>query len=836
MNKRIKAFLLCVSVVLNVLPFTFLFRFEAAAYENLGSVTSCVISGDKIIVSGSIKHSVLVANRESNIAIFKFDPWENVEQVISNNAPLKMTDMSISFDFELPCLTIADKTSLYAVAIIDPDGNATCISAPKYPDAYTSDTSGIGFKSINTNNTAAALASHAGSAVVDVYLNKLDNGNKSGHIFNADGDIFYFDREFISQLDKQILSYTAMGAEVLLRFLISPIPTNLPFCPDSRVWSANKCVVVDNTSALNAIYGYTYFLLSRYDGGEFGRVDGIILGRGADMPVLYNYASLISEDYDVVYARSLALIGLAAVDAAGDNNISLIVPISDSLTEKGELYAERFLSAVANYISSHSKLTFTVMCESRHNPYHINDAMFFDEILSDETGEDGEEITVSEPELSPIETEELIQDSETFEGTDFISFDETVTQDFEESTNDMLTDYVDTTESITSVPESVFDNPPAPEKPVPTVNTKDDGYYCTDSLDLFTDAFNKLKKKHNSINSNFAWCWYPDSETLDSALGVCYSYNYMKLAVQEVDFFVVTFEGDAYNKFPSLAHLFKYIDTSKNNSETEYARNVFEIDSWSDIIDGYVSSTGVYSFFYESELQPNISDFTGTLTYFNYSSTNNISGWYDGIYCNSIAHQTEEGVGYLQANFNLNDAGFDQAEIGYIFKTPEPLLFGDALTFDIQCGESDGSLYEIAIYINSENSTIVSKAVVAGGVRSLLSVDARDAYNTSAVRSIRIALTRITGDGDCALKLYKVSVNSLSMDDDALDKSFDSIRDYLRADKETEDDNKTGRVIIIAVLLSATALFSLLFAFANDRRLFKNTEIDTGIKEDQKRN
>jgi heme/copper-type cytochrome/quinol oxidase subunit 3 len=74
------------------------------------------------------------------------------------------------------------------------------------------------------------------------------------------------------------------------------------------------------------------------------------------------------------------------------------------------------------------------------------------------------------------------------------------------------------------------------------------------------------------------------------------------------------------------------------------------------------------------------------------------------------------------------------------------------------------------------------------------------------------------------------------MDDDALDNRFDSIRDYLRADKETEDDNKSRRVIIIAVLLSATALFSLLFAFANDRRLFKNTEIDTGIKEDQKRN
>jgi hypothetical protein len=100
---------------------------------------------------------------------------------------------------------------------------------------------------------------------------------------------------------------------------------------------------VDNISALKAIYGYTYFLLSRYDGSEYGEVSGIVLGRGADMPILYNYASLVSEAYDMVYARSLALIGLAAAEAVGTRQVSLIVPIGDSLTERGEIYAERFL-------------------------------------------------------------------------------------------------------------------------------------------------------------------------------------------------------------------------------------------------------------------------------------------------------------------------------------------------------------------------------------------------------------------------------------------------------------------------------------------------------------
>ena len=211
MNKRVKAVLLLISVIITSLPMSFLLPLGASASETLGSVTECKIVGDKIYVSGSIKHSVLVSNRESKIAIYKLLPWEDVDEVIATTDPLKQTSMSISFDFELPCTTISDRTSLYAVALIDPHDNVSCISSPKYPDALTTDTSGIGFKGVKTNNTAAALASHAGSAIVDVYLDKLDNGNKSGHIFNADGDIFYFDREFILQLDKQILSYTAMG-------------------------------------------------------------------------------------------------------------------------------------------------------------------------------------------------------------------------------------------------------------------------------------------------------------------------------------------------------------------------------------------------------------------------------------------------------------------------------------------------------------------------------------------------------------------------------------------------------------------------------------------------
>lgn len=842
MNNRVKTFMLLVSLILTSLPFPFLMHVSAMSAESLGSVTECKIVGDKIIVSGNIKHSVLVSNREASIAVYKLLPWENEEQVISETEPLKETGMSISFDFELPCLTIADKTSLYAVALIGSDGTSTCISSPKYPDAVTADTSDIGFKGVKTDNIAATLASHAGSAIVDVYLDKLDNGNKSGHIFNADGDIYYFDRDFIKDLDKQILSYTAMGCEVLLRFLISPGITDIPFCSDGRIWSTNKCVVVDNLSALNAIYGYTYYLMSRYDGGEYGSVSGIILGRGVDMPILYNYASLVSEDYETVYARSLALIGLAATDAAGDGNISLVVPVGDSLTERGGIYAERFLSSVADYIALHSELKFTVMCESTHNPYHVDDYMFSVVAPPDETGEDGEIIVYPDTDFDSsvtdvVSEESLIEDTSVFETDEAeitLEYIDGITENCSDITGNIDVLYPDETCLWTDGTEYPEETILEPEKVGPYINTREDGYYCTDSIDMFLETFGKLKKKYSSLNKGFAWCWYPNEDTIEGSLGVCYSYNYMKLASENADFFVVAFEGIAQDRFHSISHLFKYIDTSGNIKETEHAREIFGIKDWSDIIAGHVSSTGVFNVFAESELQPNIMDFVGTLKYMDYTSTNNTGNWYEGIFCNSIIHQTDNGEGFLQADFNLDEARLDQAEIGCIFKTPEPLLLGDALTFDLMCGENDGSLYEISAYINCGSNTIVSKAVIAGGVRSSLSVDVKELYNAATVKSIRISLTRITGSGNCNFNLYSVSLNSKTLDDDALNKSFHSIRNYLRSDPELDSTKQARQMAVTVVLLSSVGLFFVLFAFANDRRLFKNVNADSKSIQNEK--
>ena len=819
MKYRYIAMILITAILLSALSFVNYAYAETPSFQSLGNITECTIDekSNLIHIQGSIKHSILIDNRDAKIAVYRFDPWANIVSAITSAEPEAITEMSITFEFELPCSTVLHKSSLYAVALIDSNGNTSLISAPTYPDATSKDTSDAGFKAILTPDHAAALPTLPGSAIVDVFLDKLNNGNNSGYIYNANGDLFYFDKPTVNGLDKIIRSYTATGTKVYMRFLVSPNVTDLPFCSDAATWAANKCVVVDNEDALMAIYAYTAFLTSRYSGADFGKVDGIILGRGADMPVLNNYAFLVSEDYNTVYARSLTLIGLAASQAS-DNKISLLVPIGDELTSNYRVNGEEFLYAVADYVDTYSDLTFTILCESRHNPYGITDEMFssviepeitVDDIEGDEKYEyegtqpsDYESVTVEatdEVTSPPPEVEESTASTEHTDSPVTTTEDTTALMVSEE------------TETESSPEETTYQNPLTP-------NTNSGGFFCTDNIEVFKQMLERLSKIHTSVNKGFAWCWYPNADTAESALGVCYSYNYMKLASVGADFYAVGFENDLVERFPSVAHLLKYVDTSENVKETAYARTVFGIDSWEELINKWTDGCGVRSSFVENELMPNITDYSGELVYLDYSTGKGSVSWYNGYYCGDLLLQNTDGQGYLKASMETDAIGFTPAEIGYVLSRPEPLLVGDALTFDIQCGESDGSIYEITVYVNHGEGTLISKAVVAGGIRCSLSADVSEYDSTVLVNSIRISVKRVTGDGAFDLKLYNVKINDYSAGSALLAQKLEDVRNYLRTDTRTNNSsNKTGIIFGVASL-TAIGIALTLWAYGNDRK------------------
>ncbi len=808
MRKRCIALIIFFAVLVSAISAAQYVEAETPSFQSLGSITYCTVDDSRnlIKIHGSIKHSVLIGNRDAKIAVYRFDPWLDVTTAIASAEPLAMTDMSISFDFELPCSTVLHKTSIYAVALIDADGKISFISTPTYPDAETKDTSDAGFKAILTSDHAAVLPSLPGSAIVDVYLDKLNNRNNSGYIYNADGELFYFDKAKVNELDRIIRSYTAAGTKVYMRFLISPSVSTLPFCSDAATWATNKCVVIDNEPALNAIYAYTAFLTLRYSGGDYGSVDGIILGRGADMPVLNNYASLVSEDYNTVYARSLTIIGLAASNA----KISLIVPIGDTLTPNGRVNGEEFLYAVADYVETYSDLTFTVLCESRHNPYGITDEYFSTDIESEMTDEYTET------------AEEYIGNSEVETTAECVTDEETT---FVPDTSSLAPVESDTMQAETSAEPSEIEwaetEPPIEESTKPDKlqsNNNSAGFYCTDNIEVFRQMFEKLKRSHSSVNKGFAWCWYPDTDTVESSLSVCYSYNYMKLAALGADFYAVGFENEIVERFPSMARLFKYADTSDNVKETLYARTVFGVESWGELIDKWSDGCGAYTSLQENEFKIDVSDFSGELLYLTYASDKGAVDWYNGYFCNNISLQNTEHVGYLRASIDPTAAGFVPAEIGYVLDRSEPLLVGDALTLDVQCGSDDGSIYEVIVYINHKDGTLISKGVIRGGVRCRISADVSEYDSTNLVNSIRIAVNRITGDGPFDFNLYNVTINDYTDSNALLAQKLEDVRNYYRTNTRKDDSYNRAGVFIGIASLAGVGVVLLALAYGNDRK------------------
>lgn len=806
MKKRLLAILLFAILVISLIPDVNAFGVRSVTSETLGSITQCSVNKkfSTVTVSGSIKHSVLVDNSNARIAIYRFEPWKDVSTLIRTAIPLATAEISIRFQFELPCSTVSHRLSLYAVAIITNEGSVNMICEPCYPDLTAGSTSNVKFKGILSPDLSSAVAAHPGSAVVDVLLDKLDTGNKSGYIFNADGDLFYFDRNEINTIDKQIQTYSASGCNVFLRFLISPTAVGLAFCTNKTNYLANKCIQVNGAEALRAIYAYTYFLTSRYDGDGFGNIDGIIIGKGADTPTLYNYLDESVSDYAETYARSVSLIALSALEARGDSDLSFIVPVGDTLNQDGGVSAKAFLDKVASYIATHSNLSFTVMCESRHNPYKITDSM-----LDTENEQEGditsEDITV---ETSPGDTSESTTspvDDATFE------------------VDSNVRDTSDASQTEAEAPDDVTDAPMQPPSPPskPEINKYSDGYFCTDNIDVFLNTFNRLTKQYRSVNKTYIWCWYPSDDTLEGALGICFAYNYLKLSTLAADAFIVAFEGNTSKAFSGMSRLFKYIDTVNGADEAAYAKSVFEIEQWSDIIKGYNEGSGVYSTLVENELTVDTGGYIGKMKYLDYSSGGSAGDWFAGEFCNGINTYKDAVSSSLRIEFDHESAAFEFADVGYILDTADPLLLGDSLTFDIKCGEADSSLYELCIYIYAGNTTLVSRTVTEGGYRKNYCVDVSDFDSTDAVYSIRIGLKRITGSGACNLDLFGVNINSKTLNDHELEESFKDLKEYLNTDETDEYRPQTAVVLFCVITAAVLGVLLVTVSYGSDKRRIK---------------
>lgn len=843
-RKSVTAVLLAAIIILSTLCFPILNVYASSG--DYGTVTSCTYDPARSIVtvSGTVNHKVLTSSADADIAVFRVMPWENGEDVIHGSQPLSEKPISIKFDFSVPCPEVIDRLCMYAVALIMPDGERKLMTAPRYPDCTSVSASSIDFKGISTVIAADAVEYGAESIVIDVFLDKLESGKQSGYLYSIDDYIFYFDRAYIDSLDVLVGSCYAAGTDVIMRFLVSPPivepgaagkeyeireygevtdgdETEADAIPALPKYSA---ISIKNTEETVRLYAYTDYLVSRYSGSSNGKISGIIIGRGADDPRIYNHSYAFGSLYYNLYASAAAVIGIASGKNSSGGKIALIIPVTDRIGCGEYENSYDFLDYVCDYLSSRTTLTYTVMLESTSNPYGLYDEYFSD---SEDIGggDEGEETDPDETEthvppetsMSATETEKTSSDIVSDVGPTETYDPETVAEDSTEPTSEPQTESsAPVTDTVPIPPDSTGTDVPFTREP-PEINEKGAGICCSDTSEMFLSALEKLRKQYSCIGKGYIWCWYPDVNTNSAALNVCFVYNYLKTATDGASAFILALEDSASGSFEDISHVFRYINTAENEKETEFALSVFRKSRWDDIISGYNSEKIVTKVLNERELLFDYPGITGIKDRWDFTSSNGEQGWRSGLGCLSLKSTAADGGRVLRAHMDGERSTGEYSDICFICDPAEPLLFCDSLSFRLSLGGKTGELFEVKIKIYGSDFVIDSECVVPSGVPYDVFLDTTDFTDTTSIISVRMCTRRITGKGEYDLDVYRISFNSKKYDSSTLSSLIESAKADIAVEAGKDNGEESLRLKLIAGgLLFGAASFTVAIAMASD--------------------
>jgi len=321
-----------------------------------GTVTSCVYdqANSSVTVSGNVNYEIVTAHRKARLVLYAVDM--NVTSLPYGSIPLASVPMSAHFDFSLPRVSVEERLKGYVVAVVSESGEILYTFSPRVPTSRTEQADEDKFlKGVHTEFGILAARANANLSIIDVDFARLTSSNVGEGILHAfGGRYFYFNRQYLSTLDREIQKGYENGMDVVLRFGSSG-PSDTDFSP----------IFARSNESLIRLYAYTEFLCSRYSSHSRGVVTGIVLGAAVDA-VSSQTDSMI--EYTHFYADSLLAISEAA--ASVNRSIRLIVPISDHLeTGKAQnvLFSPRvFLASLGKMLQKRyvGGLGVTVMVES----------------------------------------------------------------------------------------------------------------------------------------------------------------------------------------------------------------------------------------------------------------------------------------------------------------------------------------------------------------------------------------------------------------------------------------------------------------------------------------
>ncbi|MBE6600785.1 MAG: hypothetical protein E7640_06295 [Ruminococcaceae bacterium] len=323
-------------------------------YENvdpIGEISLCKYESGTLILRGTLRHDAIREHKESTISVYALEPGQDVGDILSGAIEPIIKDRAISIRFEFSIDIRSDIARLFKyVAVVVGENGIEFIDAPRYPDV-SAPNNAVSFKGIESNTVFGTAETGAGLSVLPISTDELLSATNNGYMYTLDGERYFFDRNYVVQLDKKVSAVSGAASDVYLRLSdISP--------------------VLDKNSQCE-LYAIVRFLASRYSSvSECGVIKGIIIGEAVNRNIT-NGLSL--SEFALASYDSIHTVYAASNDA--ENPLDAIISVSEDICTEPTLCSvssELYLEALFSVCGYYSENRFYVMTEAESNPYEIN--------------------------------------------------------------------------------------------------------------------------------------------------------------------------------------------------------------------------------------------------------------------------------------------------------------------------------------------------------------------------------------------------------------------------------------------------------------------------------
>ena len=322
---------------------------------------------------------------------------------------------------------------------------------------------------------------------------------------------------------------------------------------------------------------------------------------------------------------------------------------------------------------------------------------------------------------------------------------------------------------------------PIPEELIPKLvaATQDTPYLSSENVGLLDTFLEIHHTAYSALSDKYFFHWTPDKHTDGNALSASYIYHYYRLFADShaAAFFVSFREREMtgeLGEFSKIKYLVKYIDTSYGSDRTEFAREIFKVESWRDLIPDFNREETEQIALLEGAFgEPSQNAVTGSYLLFDFSAANSTRGWYAGNYCRSLAVTSTQEYGKTLSAVMTADTGTlaEYSDISYRFDSPLPMTYSPYITLQmaVDCPTDNDAVFEVKLVIGSDTGYMEAKQVVKNGEMATVTLNATRFAEMSDISYIRLSVKTVMGhDESFTLHLRSITLDSREYDTDTL--------------------------------------------------------------------